>query len=95
MIKEIAALITAYLLLTGCASSSLMYGADGEQQYNIECNGSLNPMSTCYKKALKLCPNGYYLTDQQKTVDGPFVFGGPMHASMGQRVSKSITIKCK
>ncbi len=56
-------------LLAGCgANAVLRYGPDGEPEYFIECSNK--PMSDCYKKALRVCPQGYFLVAAKETPQG-------------------------
>ncbi len=58
------------MLLTGCAGahSTVRYGADGEAERYIECSGQ--PMSACYRAAIRDCPQGYRLIEDSQTAAG-------------------------
>ena len=51
--------LVAGLLLVSCAQATPISPGSGVRSYYIECNGELNRMSTCIKKANKVCPSGY------------------------------------
>jgi hypothetical protein len=78
----------------GCGTTSaLRYGADGQPEYFIEC--SKKPMADCYKKALSLCPQGYFLVSESQTPGGTksgSIFGGGKHVG-GQTGSSEVTWK--
>ena len=83
------------LMLGGCASAQKVYGPDGNEYVRISCDGSAIPMSTCYKKALKVCPGGYYLAGEQNQI-GPYTAAvTPDLGVANQMQYKSITIRCK
>jgi hypothetical protein len=48
--------------LGGCVHVDSSTGADGRPQYTIDCNGE---PSSCFDKAGKLCPGGYYLVERR------------------------------
>lgn len=83
------------LLLSGCATETKMYGADGNPYHFIECNGLAQTMSACYEKAAKICPAGYRMAGKEDYENG--VVGGALEhsAALGTAVYRSITIACK
>lgn len=87
--------LLAVLLLSGCATSTKMYGPDGKEYFFIACDGAGVPMSICYEKALEVCPNGYYLAGQEKTVGSLQAAWTPQGGFAGQGMHKNITIACK
>ncbi|MDD5657200.1 MAG: hypothetical protein PHF00_08090 [Elusimicrobia bacterium] len=54
----------------GCAgvSSILRYGADGQAEYFVDCSG--RGMTSCYARALRHCPQGYFLVKDKQVADG-------------------------
>ena len=80
IIQMVFAIFFASALLgaAGCGTTSaLRYGADGQPEYFVEC--SKKPMADCYKQALRLCPQGYFLVSESQTPGGTksgSIFGG-------------------
>lgn len=62
-----------------------MIGPDGNDAYFISCNGALRSLSSCFKKAGDVCPNGYKRIDNE---DGKNLFGG-------NSIRKGIFVECK
>jgi hypothetical protein len=56
------------LLLTACAKVTPMHDGEGGLKYLVGCYGALTPMSVCYAKADELCPAGYTIIDQTRSV---------------------------
>lgn len=56
------------LLLTACAKVTPMHDGEGGLKYLVGCYGALTPMSVCYAKADELCPAGYTMIDQTRSV---------------------------
>jgi hypothetical protein len=91
------------LSLSACSgvSVTLRYGTDGEPEYFIECTDQ--PMSSCYRKALRACPGGYYLVKEEQIPQGAksgSAFGSWTH--IGGSASKTTTsfinrvvVRCK
>jgi len=61
MIRMIVAVALA-VSLCGCVDVTSATGADGRPQYTIDCNGE---PGSCFDKAGKLCPGGYYLNERR------------------------------
>ena len=86
----------------GCGAKAVMrYGADGEPEYWIDCSNKT--MEPCYRKALKLCPHGYYLVQEKETPQGSksgSVFGrwksvGGQKADQEIKWKNNLVIRCK
>lgn len=81
------------LLLQGCATATPLNTGDGNQ-FLIECDGAGVPISTCYKKANAVCPNGWDMLN----TDGKIIPMGtatPDIAYIGAYQQKSITVQCR
>lgn len=88
----------ATISLGGCATSSKMYGPSGEEMYDISCPGIAVPMSACYEKALKVCPQGYYLSSRDTGSGSIGTLNSNGQNATGtyvQGVNKGIIIRCK
>jgi hypothetical protein len=85
--------IVLCVLLTGCATATPLNTGTGKQ-FLIECDGMAVPISTCYKKANTVCPNGW----DQVGKDGALLPVGtatPDVAYVGTYQQKNITVQCK
>ncbi|PPC92991.1 MAG: hypothetical protein CTY33_09885 [Methylotenera sp.] len=88
----------AIVNLVGCATSSKMYGPSGEEMYDISCPGLAVPMSACYEKALKVCPQGYFLASRDTGSGSIGTLNSNGQNATGtyvQGINKGIIIKCK
>ncbi|MCX5795549.1 MAG: hypothetical protein NTY77_08665 [Elusimicrobia bacterium] len=93
----------ALLAAAGCSgvNSTLRYGADGQPEFFVECTGQ--PMSSCYRKALELCPQGYFLVENSQTPGGTKsggLFGRTQHvgAETGNTMvvwKNQVAVRCK
>lgn len=79
------------LFLAGCATTTPL--PDGK--FLIECDGSSNPWSTCFKQAAKTCPSGYDLISQN-TENGPYT-GAAIEgaAAFSAHQQKNIVVLCR
>jgi len=51
MHKSIFYLILATICLTGCATASKTYDAEGKEAYTLNCSGTMSSWARCYTKA--------------------------------------------
>jgi hypothetical protein len=90
-----AASLLAFLFLAGCSgvTTTLRYGADGQPETFIDCSNK--PMARCYKKALVVCPQGYFLVEKSETPGGNNSGGifGHTHGVGAQMDSTTIKFK--
>jgi hypothetical protein len=91
----ILSLALALASLSGCATSTLMYGSDGKPYRHIECNGAVLTLASCYEKAQSVCPKGYFLASKDVSVGG--ISGGITQSggAFGQPSYRSIVVGCK
>lgn len=74
--KSILIVLTVLiLLLFSCARVTLLKDGNGNDFFLVECQGSGNSWSTCYQKALDICPNGYDLVEQAQASGGGMIVG--------------------
>jgi hypothetical protein len=81
------------VFLYGCATATPLKTGSGNQ-FLIECDGAAVPISTCYKKANTVCPNGW----DQVGKDGAVLPVGTATADtayIGVYQQKSITVQCR
>lgn len=94
------------LLLAGCATSSEVYLPSGTKGYVVNCNGSLNSVSTCFEKAGELCgAKGYVLLNKEGEAHMQGTSFGSASANhynaqavqvsqFGAYVSRSMLVRC-
>lgn len=79
--------------LIGCATSTPL----GGNNHVIECNGAMQPMASCFKKAAQVCPRGFDLAPLEHSggMAGGVIdpVGGFGTALSG--VHKSIIVECR
>ena len=83
------------LMLTGCASSSEIYGPDGQKYFHISCDGAAVPMSVCWDKAIEVCPKGYFLAGKEDKTGALIGAANTDYGVIGQGTHKSIYVRCK
>ncbi|MFA6317016.1 MAG: hypothetical protein WC943_06320 [Elusimicrobiota bacterium] len=94
---------TAALCLAGCTgtTSTLRYGTDGEPEHFIECIDQ--PMSSCYRRAMRACPAGYVLVKEESIPAGAksgSAFGSWTHvggssSKMTTSFINRVVVRCK
>lgn len=65
--RNILGLTILALSLTACTITGSDQLRTNRQIYAVDCSGSAMSMSTCYKKAKSICPNGYNTISRQDT----------------------------
>ena len=85
-------LLTIFIFLLGCATSSEVYTPSGDKAYKIDCSGSALSKSICEKKAGSICKTrGYKEIDFREQVSPGISLGG---ISSGGFISRVMTIQC-
>ena len=85
-------LLTVFIFLLGCATSSEVYTPSGDKAYKIDCSGSALSKSICEKKAGSICKTrGYKEIDFREQVSPGISLGG---ISTGGFISRVMTIQC-
>jgi hypothetical protein len=85
-------LLTVFIFLLGCATSSEVYTSSGDKAYKIDCSGSALSKSICEKKAGSICKTrGYKEIDFREQVSPGISLGG---ISSGGFISRVMTIQC-
>lgn len=92
--KKILAMTTARAL-SGCASITDTYLADGEQALSIDCSGEAGSWASCYEKAEASCAGtGYRIIGTQGT-PAPSDSEKTLGADVGNYKSRSVVVVCK
>ena len=85
-------LLTIFIFLSYCSTTSEVYTQSGEKAYKINCSGTALSKSYCEKKARSICEtNGYKKIDFREQVSPGNTMGG---MSVGGFVSRVMTIQC-
>lgn len=93
MFRNLICAVLTILLISGCATATRMYGADGNEMQLIECPGMAVPLGACFDKANEVCPRGYFLIDRQ--TGGEMATFTPEMGMYASGVNKSIVVRCK
>lgn len=82
-------------ILSGCATASKTYTADGKEGYNITCSGSALNWGMCYEKAGQLCGTKGYEVLEKSGDQGALLSGNQYGLYAGSVINRSMIIKCK
>lgn len=95
MFRNPALLVYIFLSLTGCASASKTYDANGKAAHALNCSGTARNWGMCYEKAGSICgTKGYEVVE--KSGDQGWVVGGSANGvAGGSTISRTMTIRCK
>ncbi len=80
-------------VLAGCATSTPL----GGNNHVIECNGAMQPVAACFKKAAQVCPRGFDLAPLEHSggmLGGVVDQGGGFGTALSS-VHKSIIVSCR
>jgi len=87
--------LSAVLALTGCATASDTYLADGEQGLSIDCSGEAGSWASCYEKADASCAGtGYRIVATQGTPASK-ESDKTLGIDVGNYRSRSVVVVCK
>lgn len=82
-------------ILSGCATASKTYTADGKEGYNITCSGSALNWGMCYEKAGQLCGTKGYEVLEKSGDQGALLSGNQYGLYAGSVINRNMIIKCK
>lgn len=95
MKKPLWIILTAMVVLSGCATAKQLYTPDGQLGYNVNCSGSALNWGNCYEKAGEICgAKGFDIIDKTGE-QGAMVSGNQYGVYGGSVQSRSLVIKCK
>ncbi|NBF03949.1 hypothetical protein GV819_16775 [Pseudomonas sp. Fl5BN2] len=87
--------VTAVLALSGCATASNTYLANGEPGLSIDCSGEAGSWASCYEKAEASCAGtGYRIVSTQGT-PSPKESDKTLGVDVGNYKSRSVVVVCK
>jgi hypothetical protein len=97
-LKIVTVSILGILGLASCTTATPTVLPDGSKGVMIDCNGDVNSMSSCFKKAGEVCPAGYDILNQGQ--ESTPVFGGSGTATGfgmygGAIVHRNLMVHCK
>ena len=81
--------------LSACASSKVVYTAEGKQGYSIDCSGSALSWGKCYEKAGEMCGKKGYEVLQKSSDKGATVSGNQFGLYGSSIITRSMIIQCK
>lgn len=92
-------LVFASVLTTGCTSSRILSGPNGERMVIAECNGGINSIADCYQEIAEQCPSGYTIvTGNQEATPGSYMYTdawGNLQAQSYTATKRSLIGICK
>lgn len=93
--RGITWLLLIVAILSGCATSSKTYTADGKAGYSITCSGSALNWGMCYEKAGEICRSKGYEVLNKSGDQGAMLTGNQYGLYAGSVINRSMIIKCK
>ncbi len=93
-----AVFVFGILCLAGCTTATPTVLPDGSKGVMIDCNGDINSMSSCFKKAGEMCPAGYDIINQGQEstpVFGASGSGAGFGMYGGAIVHRNLMVHCK
>lgn len=100
-------LVLLTLLLTGCATSSDVFLADGTVGHNIQCGGTVMNYGDCLAKAGEICgAKGYAVVNKEGaaspmsmasggfSADSQYASGG-FSSTSGAMITRTLFVRCK
>ncbi len=87
--------VTAVLALTGCATASNTYLANGEQGLSIDCSGEAGSWASCYEKADASCAGTGYRIVSTDGTPAPKESDKTLGVDVGNYKSRSVVVVCK
>jgi len=88
-------LLVIAVVLSGCATASKTYTADGKEGYNITCSGTVLNWGMCYEKAGNLCGSKGYDVLEKSGDQGALLSGNQNGLFAGSVINRSMIVKCK
>lgn len=87
-------ILTVLSCVSGCATASKTYTADGKEGYIITCSGAALNWGMCYEKAGALCMSKGYVVLEKSEDKGAMVSGSQFGLIGGSVMNRSMIIKC-
>jgi hypothetical protein len=88
---RIASVVTAAVVLVGCATASKTFGPDGRPSYALNCSGLARSWGDCETKAGELCgPRGYDIVSRNGDTGAVAT-----NSFAGTVITRSLVISCK
>lgn len=93
--KNLIIIAFAGACLSGCATASKTFTADGKEGYNINCSGSAMNWGMCYERAGDLCGEKGFEILEKSGDSGSVATYGQYGFFAGSVHNRSMIIKCK
>lgn len=81
--------------LSGCATASKTFTADGQEGYSITCSGSALNWGMCYEKAGDMCGQKGYEFLEKTGDQGAIISGNQFGLYGGSVINRNMIIRCK
>lgn len=94
MRMAIITLVSA-VCLSGCATASKTFTANGQEGYSITCSGSALNWGMCYEKAGDICGQRGYEVLEKTGDQGAVVSGNQYGFYGGSVINRNMIIRCK
>lgn len=82
------------ITVVGCVSGTVTGHDTANNLAQVDCSGTANSINGCYKKAAKICPDGYTITDNSAPML-PLYGAEGFAAGILEKNRRGITFVCK
>lgn len=93
--KSASLLLSALVLLGGCASARQTYTADGSTGHSIDCSGTARNWGMCFEKAGEICGTRGYEVLNRSGDQGAVATANQYGGFAGSVISRTLIIQCK
>lgn len=87
--------LSVIALLSGCASSTQTYGADGRITHSINCSGTARNWGMCEEKAGELCGSKGYEIVSRSSDTGAMASGGGGNFYASTLQNRTMMVACR
>ena len=91
--RRIILVLSIMAFVSGCATASKTFTADGKEGYVIDCSGSALNWGMCYKKAGDICGSKGYVVLEKNGDKGAMLTAGQFGLFGGSVIHRSMIIK--
>ena len=92
---KFASLGLVFFLLSGCASSTKTYTADGRVGYSLNCSGTARNWGMCEQKAGDICGSRGYDILSTAGDNGVIATAGNGNFFASSTISRTMLVACK
>lgn len=94
-VKSFTLAVLLSFAISGCATSSKIYGPDGSEAYSIRCDGTALSWNNCFAKAGDICASRGYEVLSKAGESGEAIGGSSMGFYGGNTMNRSMIVKCR